>query len=92
MSTSANIILKISLVSTDQDKKTINMQDSQLADFLFNDLKLPVEDVLRLGFSTGRNNMKEILVKHSTDLSNITTDDRSPHTTCTKTTRSPSRP
>ena len=92
MSTSANIILKISLVTTDQDKKTINMQDSQLADFLFNDLKIPVEDVLRLGFSTGRNNMKEILVKHSTDLSNITTDDRSPHTTCTKTTRSRSRP
>ena len=72
MSTSANIILKISLVSTDLDKKTINMQDSQLADFLFNDLKLPVEDVLRLGFSTGRNDMKEILVKHSTDFSNIT--------------------
>ena len=78
MSTSANIILKISLVSTDLDKKSINLQDSQLGDFLFNDLNLPVEDVLRLGFSTGRNDMKEILVKNSTDLSNITTDERSP--------------
>ena len=65
MSSSTNIILKISLVSTDPEK-------------VHEHARLPVEDVLRLGFSTGRKNTKEILVKSSTDLSNITTEDPSP--------------
>ena len=78
MSSTANIILKISIAPNDPEKKSMNMQDSQLGDFLFNDIKLPVEDVLRLGFSTGRNDTKEILVKHSSDLSKIITDDLSP--------------
>ena len=65
MSSSTNIILKISLVSTDPEK-------------VHEHARLPVEDVLRLGFWTGRKNTKEILVKSSTDLSNITTEDPSP--------------
>ena len=56
----------------------MNISDSQLGDFIFNDLKLPIEDVLQLDFSTGRNDSKEILVKYTTDLTNITTDNRNP--------------
>ena len=52
----------------------MNISDSQLGDFIFNELKFPIKDVLRLGFSTGQNDTKEILVKFSADLSNIITD------------------
>ena len=77
-SSTANIILKINLESVSSDKKSMNISDSQLGDFIFNELKLPVDDVLRLGFSTGHNDTKEILVKFSTDLTNITTDHLTP--------------
>ena len=74
----ANIILKINLESISPDRRLINISDSQLGDFIFNELKFPIEDVLRLGFSTGRNDTKEILVKFSADLTNITTDHLNP--------------
>ena len=74
----ANIILKINLESISPDRRLINISDSQLGDFIFNELKFPIEDVLRLGFSTGRNNTKEILVKFSADLTTITIDHLNP--------------
>ena len=77
-SLTANIVLKIKLEPCSGDKKSMNISDSQLGDFIFNDLKLPVDDVLQLGFSTGRNNSKEILVKYTTDVRNITTNNINP--------------
>ena len=56
----------------------MNISDSQLGDFIFKELKLPLDDVLQLGFSTGRYDSREILVKYYADLTNIITDNRVP--------------
>ena len=77
-SSTANIVLKVNLEKLSHDKKSMNISDSQLGDFIFKELKLPHEDVLQLGFSTGRYDSREILVKYSTDLTNIITDNRVP--------------
>ena len=75
-SSTTNIFLKVNLEKTSQDKKSLNISDSQLDDFIFKDLKLPIDDVLALGFSTGPCDSREVLVKHSTNLTDIITDHR----------------
>ena len=58
----------------------MNISDTQLGHFLFEMLEIPMTQCLALDFQTGRYNMKEILVRPDTDLTNILTFDKpNPH-------------
>ena len=61
------------------DKDPPPLTDSQLGDFLFLELKIPIDDVIQLDFSS-RSDSKQILVKQSTILTHIVTDHKDlPH-------------
>ena len=61
------------------DKDPPPLTDAQLGDFLFIELKIPINDVIQLDFSN-RSDSKQIKVKKTINLTHIVTDHKdSPH-------------
>ena len=72
------IILKI-FIQKMTDKDPPPLTDAQLGDFLFIELKIPINDVIQLDFSN-RSDSKQIKVKQTTILTHIVTDHKDfPH-------------
>ena len=75
-SSTSNIILQIRLFKLiTPEKKPLNISDSQLGEFLFESLKIPIAQCLALDFLTGRYDLREILVRSDTDLTIVLTYD-----------------
>ena len=81
-STSAHILIQLKLHKiinpSTPDRKPINLNDSQIGEFLWEFLKLPFDSCLEIDNQTGRYDTREILIKSGTDLTNILTTD-TPH-------------
>ena len=75
-SSTSPIILQIRLFKLPiPDRKPLNLSDTQLGEFLFEILEIPIAQVLALDFQTGRYDLREMLVKHDTDLNKVLTYD-----------------